>query len=233
MSTTSNIPEFETGLEDLQEHLPSWWRSQDSSSELYKVLDAFGLLLDTINTIWEQPYLDAVIDTASEQGLRRNFAFAWGLLNERLPTVAPQLAAYIKARAAEDGSIQSLINTLTALINNPANAGGPVLTFPAGGGGLTFPTDGSGLVLYEYTTQPTPALTFAADGTGLTFPADGSGLVLSSYAPVQFLPNYSTYTLTVKVLAFLSFDRQAFARAVARFVPPDWLPAVIQEVTGF
>lgn len=224
--------DFEAALSDLQDHLPSWWPTSNPTSQMYKLLAGVASVIDQLSNLFEQPYLDEVITTASQTGLFRNFALAWGLQNEQLPTVTSQLAAYIQARAAETGSLQSLINTLTALVNQPVNQGGPVLTFPAGGGGLTFPANGSGLIMYQY-TSPQLAPVFPADGSGLTFPADGSGITLGAVAWIDLLPNYSTYTLTVKVLEYLAFDRNAFTRAVNRFQPADWLPSVVQQVPSF
>lgn len=252
----ANAPEFEPALADLQDHLPGWWATSDPSSTLYQLLDAIGVVLDRVSAGWQQAYTDQVLTTASPTGLRRNFAFAWGLENEQLPAFQQQLVAYIQARAQEDGSLASLINTLTSLVDTPANVtGGPLLTFPAGGGGLTFPADGSGLTLYQFAANDPPStmtgLQFPAGGGGLIFPIDpgavasdntiiddgtipigaGPGLTFASNKFVQIQPSPSTYRMTVKVQSWLAFDRAAFARAVERFQAADWLPALVVETS--
>lgn len=232
MSIVPFPPDFAPALGDLQDHLPDWWRTEDPTSQLYLFLQPIADQIDGLSELFEQPYLDQVITTASLEGLMRNFAFAWGLQNEQLPAVVPQLIAFIQELAAEDGSLQSLINALTALISSPANEGGPVLTFPSGGGGLTFPSNGTGLTMYEFAPGggPALALTFPSDGSGLVFPADGSGLTLSSSFLINVLPDYATFQLTIQVQSWLAFDRGAFARAVERFQVADWLPTIIQEI---
>jgi hypothetical protein len=258
MPAVADAPDFEQALGDLQDHLPIWWRTGDPTSNFYALLTAIAEQFDDLSALFERPYLDQNLETASAEGLQRNFAFAWGLQNEQLPTVLPQLQAYIQARSEEDGSLQSLIGTLTSLVDTPQNiTGGPVLTFPSGGGGLVFPADGSGLTMYEFAPGVAPSaaigLVFPADGSGLVFPLDpsslpsdnliasdgttpigaGPGLIFASNEFVQIAPNFATYTLTVQVQNWMSFDRGAFARAVARFQPCDWFPTVIQEVTAY
>lgn len=280
MAAVADAPDFEQALGDLQDHLPSWLRTRDSTSQLYLLLVALGEQIDELSVLFEQSYLDQVLSTASATGLQRNFAFAWGLQQEQLPTVLPQLRDYIIARTEEDGSLGSLINTLTSLVDTDVNiTGGTVLTFPASGGlafpdpaggNLVFPVDGTGLPMpavfgsqpaglpmYEFPPGSAPSalvgLVFPKDGSGLLFPVNpkviasdnvivkdgtlplgaGPGLIFASNQFVQLTPDFINFRLTVKVQNWMSFDRAAFARAVARFQVADWLPTVIQEITTF
>lgn len=278
MPALATAPDFEQALGDLQAHLPSWWRSSDPTSQLYKLLLGFASIIDTLSADWERPYLDQVLTTASTYGLLHNFAFAWGVTNEQLPTFLPQLVAYLQARALEDGSLTSLVNTLTSLVNTPANTtGGDILTFPSNGSGLIFPdptganlifpmTGGialpatfggqqQGLIMWEFPAGQAPTanigLIFPSNGSGLTFPlypsslpsenvivndgttpiGAGPGLIFASNQFVQITQDFINYRLTVSVPNWATFDRGAFARAVARFQPADWYPTLIQETT--
>jgi Putative Ig domain len=247
-------PDFEEALVDLQDHLPYWWESRNPESALYSLLSAGGALLDELAWLFEKPFLNSVLDTADEEGLLRNFAYAWGLENEQLPPTTEQLRAYIKACAESDGSLNSLVATLTALLETPVNVtGGPILTFPGGGEGLTFPTNGAGLPLYQFEPgeEPKAALVFPANGEGLHFPVlpsllpsdnmigdtgetapgAGPGLIFSQNGFVAVQPNTpGPYQFTVEVCSWLTFDRKAFQRAVERYEPADCLPAAIREV---
>src|ERR1700727_2320492 len=167
-------PDFEAALHDLQNHLPIWWASREPESALYSILAASGTLLDELAWLFENPFLNSVLTTASEEGLLRNFSFAWGLENEQLPPTTEQLRAYIRACAESDGSLESLVKTLTALLETTINTtGGAVLIFPETGEGLTFPTDGSGLTMFQFGPGegPKAGLIFPANGEGLHFPA--------------------------------------------------------------
>lgn len=250
-------PDFEAALADLQNNLPQWWATRDEGGTLYELLVAIGESLDALAWAFEQPYLDQSITTASEEGLLRNFALAWGVESERLPPTAQQLRAYIEARAKEDGSLQSLLTTLTALLETPQNTtGGAIVKFPAGGGGLTFPTSGAGITLYEFEPGhgPKGGLIFPANGEGLRFPESpesllsedgrltgatgetppgppGVGLTFSQNGYVSILQNTpGPYELEVETLNWLAFDRKAFQRAVERFQPAHCLPARIREL---
>jgi hypothetical protein len=193
MPSVPDAPDFEQALGDLQDHLPDWWRTSDPSSEIYKFLTALAALIDGLSVLWEQPYLDQVLATASEYGLLNNFAYAWGVSHENLPTVVGQLRDYIAARAADDGSLGSIINTLTSLLNTPQNTtGGPILTFP---GALTFPANGSGIPLPIRFSDgglafPDPSggnLVFPVDDSGLALPAtfgsQPAGLIMYEFTP--------------------------------------------------
>lgn len=187
-----NAPDFELSLGDLQDHLPTWWQTQNPASQIYAIISALATVLDQLSADYEQVYLDQDIETASYTGLVRNFALAWGLTNETLPTVTGQLAAYIQARSIENGSIASLINTLLGIIG--PQSGGTILTFPGGGGGLTFPASG-GFTLWQFTQSYDPSVTtfpliFPVDGSGLEFPTDGVGLTLYNWNTAS--PNPST-----------------------------------------
>jgi hypothetical protein len=246
--------DFAPALEDLQDHLPTWWESRNPEAVLYQLLQAGGIGLDELAWLFEDPFLDSVLTTATEEGLLRNFAFAWGLANEQLPPTVEQLRAYIEARAKADGSLASLVRTLFALLNTTINTtGGTVLTFPAGGEGFTFPSNGSGLVLYQFTpgAGPSAGLVFPSNGEGLHFPllslalpsdnmvgntgevtpGAGPGLIFSQNEYILIEPNTPVpYQFVVNVLNWLTFDRKAFARAVERYQPAESLTAIILEV---
>jgi hypothetical protein len=197
-----NAPDFDPALGDLQDHLPYWWRTQDPTSQIYALLTGVGSIIDLLSALWEQPYLDQVLTTASPAGVMRNFQLAWGLSNEQVSSVQALLVAYIQLLASDDGSLQSAINALSAL-----------LTVPAGHAAL------------EY-----PVLIFPPDGSGLQFPADGSGLTFGVFELLYIEMDYLTYTMTVYVLDWLDYDPGTFAREVQRFVPADWNAATIVPV---
>lgn len=247
-------PDFEASLTDLQDHLPYWWASREPESALYSILNAAGTLLDELAWLFEDPFLNSVLTTANEEGLLRNFSFVWGLENEQLPPTTEQLRAYIKACAESDGSLKSLVKTLTALLESPVNTtGGTVLVFPEDGEGLTFPANGTGLAMFQFAPgdEPKAGLIFPANGEGLHFPAfpsslpsdnvigatgetppgAGPGLIFSQNGFVAVQPNTpNAYQFVVEVCSWLTFDRKAFQRAVERYEPADDLPAIIREV---
>ncbi len=202
MTPLVEAPDFEPALADLQDHLPFWWRTQDPSSQIFALLTGIGSTIDLLSALWQQPYLDQVLTTASPAGVMRNFQLAWGLTNEQVSSVQALLVAYIQLLASDDGSLQAATNALSAL-----------LTVPAGHAGLTY-----------------PVLIFPPDGSGLQFPADGAGLTFGVFPLLYIEMDYLTYTMTVYVLDWLDFDRPTFAREVQRFVPADWNAATVVEV---
>jgi hypothetical protein len=132
-------------------------------------------------------------------------------------------------------------------------ARGPV-AFQGLGPGLTFPANGEGLRLFQFAPGegPQAGLTFPANGEGLYFPvlpfvlpsdnmigatgetppSAGPGLVLAQNEYLLIEQNTpGPYQLIVEVLNWLTFDRNAFRRAVERYQPADALPALIQEVS--
>lgn len=246
--------EFGYAIVDLQDHLPRWWRTDDPASELYKVLSAFAAQIDGLSDFFDSVYLDSSVTTATDRGLRRIYAFAYGVQQEQLPQTVEALRGYIQARAAEDGSTASLIATLMALLNTPVNIqpGSPVM-FPASGG-LTFPASNQGITLWQYDSHnlPSPGLVFAADGSGLRFPTDpqtipgeavivadgttpigsGPGLVFATNGFISIIEDFAHFAFTVRVKSYLAFDRAAFARAIERFRPAHLLPARIVEVNS-
>lgn len=251
----TTAPDFEAALVDLQDHLPSWLETRTEGSVIFGVLASIGFVIDELSWIFERIFLDSALSTATEEGLLRNFAVAWGLEHEQLPSTVEQLREYIAALAESDGSLQGLVATLFALLNSPQNnTGGAILTFPEGGGGLTFPANGEGLQMFEFLPGegPTAGLFFPADGSGLKFPVlpsilpsdhvigrtggippgAGPGLIFSQNQFVAVKPNTpGVHQFTVEVLNWLEFDRGAFRRAVERYQPADCLPAIIKEVT--
>jgi hypothetical protein len=248
--------DFEASLIDLQDHLPLWWETGNPEAALYSLLYTFGTQLDQLAWLFEQPYLNSVLDTANEEGLIRNFAFAYGLEQEQLPPTAERLREYIKACAEMDGSLLGLLRVLMAVIGANAavnTTGGEVLTFPAGGEGLTFPANGSGLTMYQFAPGegPKAGLTFPANGEGLHFPilpsllpsdnmigatgetppGAGPGLTFSQNEYLLVTQGPGLYEWKIEVLNWLTFDRNAFRRAVERYSNADFYPATIQEVS--
>jgi hypothetical protein len=247
-------PHFEDALTDLQAHSPSWWATRTPGAAIHSLYAAAGSVLNNLAWLFENVYLNSVLNTANEEGLLRNFAFAWGVESEQLPPTVEQLRAYIRACAEADGSLPSLIATLTALLESPVNTtGGAILTFPEGGEGLTFPSSGTGLPLFQFTpgNQPKAGLIFPGNGAGLVFPSlpyslasdnvigatggippgAGPGLIFSQNGFVAVKPNTpGPYQFVVEVCSWLTFDRAAFKRAVERYEPADCLPAIIREV---
>lgn len=253
----STAPDFEEALVDLQDHLPYWWASRDPDSALYSLLVPVGTLLDELAWLFEEPFLNSVLETANEQGLLRNFAFAYGLENEQLPPTTERLREYIRACSEMDGSLQGLIRILMAIIGAEAavnTTGGSILTFP-GSGGLTFPSNGEGLALFQFEAGhgPSGGLTFPANGAGLVFPESSSALPSDNvigdtggtppgagpgltFAQNEYLlitqNSPSTNEFTVEVLSWLTFNRSTFRRAIERYQPADSLPGIVLEVSA-
>ena len=251
---TEIAPDFEEALTDLQDHLPDWWATRAPGAAVESLLTLWGTRIDELAWLFENPYLNSVLATADEEGLLRNFAFAYGLENEQLPPTAERLRAIITAAAEMDGSLNGLLRVLMAIIGagEAVNiTGGTILTFPGGGGGLTFPANGEGLKLYQFAPgeAPTAGLFFPLNGEGLIFPTlplalpsdnmigatggvpPGAGPGLTFSQNEYLLITAGPYQLTIEVLNWLTFDRNAFRRAVERYNPADCLPAIIQEVS--
>jgi hypothetical protein len=256
MPVSEVAPDFEASLVDLQDHLPYWWESRNPEAALYSLLSVFATQIDALAWLFEWSYLNSVLNTASKEGLLRNFAFAYGLEDEQLPPTAERLREYIRACAEMDGSLPGLLRVLMAVIGANAavnTTGGAVLTFPAGGEGLTFPLNGSGLTMYQFAPGegPKAGLTFPANGEGLHFPVlpsllpsdnvigatgetppgAGPGLTFSQNEYLLVTQGPGEYEWTIEVLNWLTFDRNAFRRAVERYANADFYPAVIQEVS--
>lgn len=239
---------LDPALPDLQDAVWEWSQAANPRSVLYAFLASWGALLDELAATAGQIADDANMATASDTALRNEYAPLWGVANEQLPADTGQLRDYLQARAAEDGSIGSLIRTLTTLIARDPNLTGTELHFDGGGAGLTFPADGTGLLLFEQ-TPGIANLTFPADGTGLTFPpaltfpADGSGLTFDLAFPAlggltfgtgaspffDITEQFTAHTLTFTVKGWLAFDRGAVKRALDRFRPGDVLPVIYIE----
>lgn len=232
-------PSFDVLLAEFPQHMRG---AQEDTGELRTWIAALAAYIDQLSLAAEDVYADGSLATATPEGLREEWAQLYGLGNEIANLTTEQLRGYIEAWAKCDGSTQSVTNLLLAIINlDPANDGGAVLTFDAGGAGLTFPADGSGLTMYQYATKPAQTVGFVfpdggiqfpsaglvmpADGSGLTFPGDGSGLTFPTVTDLTFPNNawvvltetFLSYALTVTVKSYLSFDRGAFQRAIARF----------------
>lgn len=219
---------FTDALPRLLAALPDRWAHRTPTSELAILTGVVAGQLDAIAADIETVHADQALATATAEGLLEEWAVLYGAANEELPPTVEALRAYLQARAAEDGTIGSLEETLLALLRTAANDTGTELVFPGGGGGLTFPADGSGLPLFQ-ATKERAYLRFAADGSGLTFPAGGAGLIFPTDWRVQIIESFSDYRLIVKVRDFLVFSRPAFARAVERFRPAHHLPPTITE----
>lgn len=253
---TNVPPDFEAAFFDLQDHLPVWWQSRNPAAVLYGLLFSTGELLDELAWLFEQPYLNSVLNTADEEGLIRNFAFAYGLSDEQLPPTTERLRAYIRACAEMDGSLEGLIRILMAIIgaNEAINiTGGTVLIFPGGGEGFTFPASGEGLHMFQFAPGegPKSGLFFPANGEGLHFPVlpsvlpsdnmiaatgevppgAGPGLTFSQNEYILITQNSpDTFHFTVEVLNWLTFERAAFRRAIERYQPADSFPGIVVEV---
>jgi hypothetical protein len=197
MGDVVGAPDFQDSLSILQAHLPDWWRTDDPTSNLWQVVTAAGAAIDSLAPLWQRFAGDTALVTATEEGMVRNFAFAWGLQNEQLPPTSNILSPYIQAQAADNGSPPAALATLTAFLGSVGDLYGPYLVlFDPGGAGLTFPANGSGITLWQYAGAGggpllTFPLTFPASGGltmwqyqigatltgGLVFPSDGSGLI--------------------------------------------------------
>lgn len=205
----------------LDDALPQWWANEDPSSELYKLLQALADMSDELAAEFEQIYADQALATASDAALREQWAVLYGAGNEQLPTDTETLRAYLQARASEDGSVASLENTLLTLLRNPQNdVDVPGLILDA-----TFRSDGTGLTLGSQ---------FIPERGGyLVFPPDGTGIVLDVAFPVggriEIVELPTDNRVDVNVRSVLAFDRDVFARAVARFRLAHNVASVITE----
>lgn len=222
---------FDPALPDLQEALPTWWAgARDPAGELYKWLDATADLVDDLSATFERTYLNTRLATADLEALLFEWGYVYGIRAEEAPLGEDVLRAYIRARASEDGSPESLRRTLLAILQVPPNTAGTVLTFDPGGAGLTFPAGGSGLTMYGSIDDGAGALTFPVDGTGLAFPSNGSGVTFPTdvvgWLLIEEFPTF--FRVTVK--DWLTFNRAAFLRAMVRHRPSHTLPPVLVEV---
>lgn len=248
------LDHFEPALQRLINELPAHLQGAiDPAAELRKWLTALAEQIDDLSAKAEQVYTDARLATASRDGLIAEWVLVYGLGNEIANLTTEQLRGYIEQWIACDGTTQSILNLLTAIINlNPANNGGPLLTFDAGGAGLTFDAGGAGVgPLYQYATKPdqTVGFVFPGDGSGLTFPdqalyfpVDGSGLTFGltfPNVPDLTFPNnawvviteaFSSYALAVTAKSYLAFNRPAFLRAINRFSQAHVAPVTYSEV---
>lgn len=191
---------YDQALEPLRETLPAWWDRDRSTSELTRLLTAFAELVDALAAAVEGIYADQALTTSRDEALRREWAVLYGAGSEQLPTNTETLRAYLTARAAEDGSIASLEETLLSLTRNPAN-----------------------------TTVERGYLIFPAAGTGLLFPADGSAIFFPTAGRLEITEVFASYRLDVTVRTTLVFDRALFARAVARFRQAHMVASTITE----
>lgn len=199
-----SLEHFTEAADDLRANLPARWAQEVPGSELSILCDVLGELLDELATAVESVHADQALSTAGAPALLTEWAYIYRADNEQLPPTVDALRAYLQARAAEDGTIDSLENTLLSLLVTADNPGFP------GTVGLRFP----------------------ADGSGLDFPADGSGLTFPSGGWLAIVDHPSDYFLEVRVLNTLIFDRAAFARAVARFTPAHYFPSTITETSS-
>lgn len=108
-------------LPDLQEALPLWWNTEEG--ELAHLLAVLGDSLDLVASLIEARDDDIALATATDEALYRTFAYAWGMEFETLGAQKDVLRAMIVARARETGTAASLLNSLMALLDTPANAG--------------------------------------------------------------------------------------------------------------
>lgn len=218
---------FEPSLDDLIDTLPGWWAAANPASELHKFLDGLGVMLDRLCQAAETILADQALETATLDGLQNEWAPLYGAASERLPSTTDALRGYLQVRAADDGSTESLIEALLALLRIPANDVGVELVFPADGSGLLFPADGSGLSVYEDIPERAE-LAFPLDGSGLTFP--GSGLIFPQAARIEVIERPADHVFEVHVKKGLAYDHDALARAVERYRMIDQLPPIVVEV---
>lgn len=224
---------FGESIEDLRDALPQWWATAEAGSELALQLGVLAELIDELSAEAEGIYADMSMATARADALREEWALLYGAASEQLPPTAEALRAYLQARAGEDGTIRSLERALLALLATEVNNTGTPLHFPSDGSGLHFPSDGSGIgPLYQYSFAGANALRFPDDGSGLQFPEHAGALEFPTGGRVEIHDHPSDNTLEVDVRSFLAFDRAAFARAVERHRPADYLPPVIRETSA-
>lgn len=216
---------YEDALAAFQDHLPDWWAADVTTSLLYKILVAAATPTDGLSADLENLHADMTLATATADGLRSEYAYAYGVNNEQLPPTVDGLRLYIQTWAGINGSLLSAVGLLTSLLKTVGNESGTQLIFDAGGAGLTFPANGSGLPMFQQVPEV----------ASLTFPVDNSGIPIDTVLPnasgwVLITESPSTYTWNVQTKSYLNFDRAAFARAVERLRQAHLLPAVITEV---
>lgn len=207
----------------LDDSLPQWWAHREPTSELNYLLQAIAESSDELAAAMEDVYADQALSTATDSGLRTEYAVLYGAASESLTAMTTeQLRSYLQARAAEDGSRTSLESTLLGMLHNDANdVAQATLTLDT-----TFPASG-GITLWQ--ASPDRAyLQFASDGSGLaltaTFPA--------SNGRVEVIERFADSRIDVNVRSYLAFDRAAFARAVARFRQAHHFASVITETSS-
>lgn len=214
---------FTPALEEMQSYLPGWWQQYNETSNLYKWLAALGMVTDSVASSFDEVYTNGNLSTASAQAIYDEWAYVWGVQQEFAPPgaeetifTAPELVAYIKLLAQATGSTESLITSLLALLETPINTIGTSLEFPENGEGLEFPAGGEGLVMFQPSTFHY-GLLFPPSGEGLLFPENGEGLLFPGGIPaLEIIEEDSIYHFIVRVNDVLSFNREAFQRAIER-----------------
>lgn len=219
---------FDGALQDLKDTLPSWY-AQAETSELHRWLSAIADALDELAAEVESIYADQTLETAEEPALRNEWAILYGAGAEQVLQTPEGLRSYLRARAADDGTLNAAIEVLLGFLSNQPNAGGTLLTFPLDGSGLAFAPEAG--PLWEGVNGQRAYLVFPADGSGLTFPADGSGLAFPSEGWVEVFERASDEGLDVFVRDYLAFDRPAFQRAVKRLNSATGGPPTITETS--
>lgn len=196
---------FTETREALDDALPSWWAHRDPDSELSILLAILAENGDELAVEVEGIYADMSLGTARVDALQREWALLYGAEREQLPPTVDALRAYLQARSLEDGSTTQMKVTLLTLLLIGENLTGTPIQFPLDGSGLMFPLDGSGIGPLDETQNPDEWLRID-NTTDPTF-------------------------VTVYVLETLTFDREAFARAVERYRQASQLPSVIVETS--
>ncbi len=215
---------FEPLQASIKDGLPSWWAANDPASEMAKFIAVAAELADDLSTEIEGIHVDQSIASARQPALQSEWAALYDASNEQLPDTAAALREYLLARAAEDGSLNGLEDTLLALLRIPANDVGHELRFGTDLEPLTFPAVGAAqLRLFQDTTER----------TNLAFPITGLPLPLPQTFPqrgrLEITERAADHRYEVSVRDFLVFDRPAFARAVHRFRLAHLLPPTITE----
>jgi hypothetical protein len=214
---------FTPSLEEMQSYLPGWWQQYNTTSNLYKWLSALGIVTDSISTAFDEVYTNGNLSTATAQAIYDEWAYVWGVQQEFAPPgaeetifTAQELVAYIKLLAQATGSTESLITSLLALLETPANTEGTALEFPVSGEGLEFPVNGEGLTMFQPSSFYLGVL-FPSSGEGLLFPENGEGLLFpEGPAALEIIEEDGSYHFVVKVNEVLVFNREAFQRAIQR-----------------
>jgi hypothetical protein len=214
---------FTPALEEMQSYIPGWWQQYNETSNLYKWLAALGMLTDSVAAAFDEVYTNGNLSTASAQAIYDEWAYVWGVQQEFAPPgaaetifTAPELVAYIKLLAQATGSTESLITSLLALLETPVNLIGTPLEFPIGGEGIEFPENGEGLVMFQPSTFHY-GLLFPPSGAGLFFPENGEGLEFPGGVPaLEIIEEDSVYHFIVRVNGALSYNHEAFKRAIER-----------------